>query len=372
MSKKPFLRIVLAVLVALGMVVTTVPRAAADDPAPNPPWPSYCGLRLGIILDLSGSLSNTHVQQSKDASVAAIQALVGTNSAVGLHTFSTASPHVGSSAAIEFLPVSVATSASAQPLIDYTTGFDRGFGGSTNWAGAFERVTSLDLDYDAVLMVTDGYPNALAPAIDAANVLKNAGTRVVGVGVGSGVNDVTIKQISSDDAYFPVASFDALVDSLKDAALESCRGSVNITKLVDEDDGNPAAPAAGWTFNGTGSEEGSAVTAASGVASLTYTSDQASVTITEQSQAGYVISPQGGFNAVCTINGSPLTVTNVPNGFQFGPLTSTDVVICTVVNIAEGDTPPVTTPPVTTPPVTTPPVSTPPPSKPRPLPDTGA
>lgn len=332
MIRNPLLRLLFATVVALGLVVSFVPRAAAATPAPNPAWPSHCGLKLGVILDLSGSLSNTHVQQSKDASVAAIQALVGTDSSVGLHTFSSAAPHAGPAGPIEYLPVSVASSASAQPLMDYIAGFNRGSGGSTNWAGAFAQVSSLNLDYDAVLMVTDGYPNALDPAIDAANVLKAAGTRVVGVGVGSGVNASAIEQISSADAYFPVASFDDLVDSLKDAALESCKGSVNITKLVDQGDGAAPAPAAGWTFDGAGSVEGSATTAGSGVATLTYTSDQATVTITEQSQTGYAIQQQGGLNAVCSINGDDLVVTNVANGFQIGPITTRDVVICTVVN----------------------------------------
>ena len=334
MIQKSFLKFILATLMAVGLIVTFVPRAAADDPAPNPPWPANCGLNLGIILDLSGSVSNANVTVSKDASVVAVQSLIGTNSSVGLHTFSTNSPHDGAGGPIEYLPISVATSASAQPLVDYITNFNRGSGGGTNWTGAFQRVSTLALDYDAVLMVTDGQPNNLATAIDAANVLKAAGTRIVGVGVGAGVNEANIKQISSEDAYYPVASFANLVDVMKDAALESCKGTVNITKLVDEDDGNDAQPAAGWTFDGSGSVEGSATTAASGVASLTYSSDQATVTITEQAKTGYVISPQGGFNAVCTVNGSPLTVTNVAGGFQFGPLAATDVVICTVINVA--------------------------------------
>lgn len=330
MFRKPFLKIFFAVVVALGLVVGSVPRAAADDPAANPPWPSYCGLKLGIILDLSGSLSNSDVALSKDASVAAIQALVGTNSSVGLHTFSSQSPHNG----IEKLPVSVASAASAQPMIDYITGFTRGSGGTTAWNAAFDRVTSLNLDYDAVLMVTDGYPNALDPAIVAANTMKANGTRIVGVGVGSGVNEATIKQISSPDAYYSAASFDVLADALKDAALESCKGSVNITKLVDAADGTDPAAAAGWTFNGAGSVEGSATTADSGVATLTYTDAQTSVTITEAAKPRFAIKQQNGFNAVCTINGAALTVTNVANGFQFGPLADTDVVICTVINIA--------------------------------------
>ena len=334
MSWKSFLKFIVATVVALGLVVASGSRAVADDPAPNPPWPSYCGLKLGLVLDLSGSLSDADVQQSKDASVAAVQALAGTNSSVGLHTYSSDSPHDGAAGPIEYLPVSVASTAAAQPLKDYIANFDRGFGGSTNWAAAFSRVTSLSLDYDAVLMVTDGYPNSLAPAIDAANVLKNAGTRVVGVGVGAGANDAAIKQISSEDAYYPVASFDDLVDSLKEAALESCKGSVNITTLVDQDDGTAPAPAAGWTFTGPGSVEGSATTTVSGVATLTYTDDQTSVTITEQAQQNYAIKQQNGANAVCTINGSAVAVVNVANGFQVGPFTAADVVICTVVNVA--------------------------------------
>lgn len=333
MSRKPLLTFVVATLVALGLVIASGPRAAAADPAPNPAWPSYCGLKLGIILDLSGSLSDADVQQSKDASVAAVQALAGTNSSVGLHTYSSDSPHDGATGPIEYLPVSVASRTSAQPLVDYIANFDRGFGGSTNWAAAFTRVTTLALDYDAVLMVTDGYPNALDPAIDAANVLKNAGTRVVGVGVGAGVNDAAIKQISSDDAYYPVTSFDDLVDALKEAALESCKGSVNITKLVDQGDGTAPAAAPGWTFTGSGSVEGMATTTGAGVATLTYTSDQTLVTITEQAQPNFAIKQQDGFNAVCTINGAAATVANVVGGFQVGPFTASDVVICTVVNV---------------------------------------
>src|SRR5699024_4391644 len=128
-------------------------------------------------------------------------------------------------------------------------------------------------DYDIALFITDGHPNRpngygdnspLNRAITAANNLKAAGTTILGVGVGSGIDANNIRAISGGGYYYTVANYGDLTDFLKNLAEEDCRGTVSVVKEVKNAAG-VTAPAGGWEFSASSSTSGTTFDPASGI-----------------------------------------------------------------------------------------------------------
>jgi len=325
-----------------GLVLQPTVAHAAVTPATNPSLPTTCGLDVAIVLDLSGSLSDTAVQQSKTAAKGFVTALEGTPSGVGIYTFaSTANP----GNALDL--TSVATAAGAEAVRDHIDGVTRPSNNRTNWKDGFDQIPTGK--YDMIVFVTDGQPNEpywdspLDSGITAANAHKNAGTFVMGLGVGSGIDEGNIQKISGpvkNTDYYMIDNYSQLSAQMKEIASKNCKGTVTVLKQVKKADGSQA-PASGWTF-GTSTAN---VSPASGVTgndgtlnfSVSYADNQdsRSVTIAETSQPGYVLSQQNGKNAVCVdrATGNNVPVTNSGGtGFTLD-VKQSGVVTCTVINL---------------------------------------
>ncbi|MBL7286681.1 hypothetical protein FPH17_08985 [Corynebacterium godavarianum] len=173
---------------------------------PNPPMPKKCGLRVAIVADQSTSLryaDGDAFTQSRDAANAMVKALSGAPATqVGIYTFARTSPSSGMPGVGETNgPVDINTAdGKINPEITnaikgWTTDKAQG---TTNWESGLRKVK--DGGYDVVYFITDGMPTwydkshedvrvknsgafvqqgALNAAIDAANELKAAGTRIV-------------------------------------------------------------------------------------------------------------------------------------------------------------------------------------------------
>lgn len=346
-----------AAVLAIGTAMLGAGAANAETRVPaadNPPLPESCGIDVGIVLDLSNSLSDANVQQSKDAAKSVVDALAGTPSSVGVSTFATYGPD-GTNPSIAKSALSTAQATDAlKSDIDSIGRVPQNVGG-TNWDRGLGQVSGTD--YDVVLFVTDGKPTAYGEpetgsdnsdfgtvtdqididrGVESANALKAGGTRVVGIAVGDGIDVENIVDVSGPQAgsdYY-LTDFSDLADSLKDAALENCRGSVIVQKLVDDGDGDPR-PASGWEFASPaalGETEGT--TDEGGFVTFAYDTPADGVTVTETQQDGYRLQPSDGSNAVCTTaDGEPVETSNVEDGFALvGTLAIDDVVKCRVVN----------------------------------------
>jgi hypothetical protein len=315
-------------------------------------------------MDLSGSIFDAGKRNElRDAAKGFVDSL-GAQSSVALFSFGNASPRAGT--VNQATPLNVGTQrAQIDTIIDnYWANTVSGQG--TNWdAGMWEASQgAVAHGYDIVLVLTDGNPTysgtspngngstttfrELERAVYSSNVIKQAGSRVVTVGIGGNLSAHNLAAVSGPQGYaagrtlnetdYVITGWDALKSLLEDFAkgLE-CQAQVTVTKLAGNE-GETPAPAAGWEFEATGgapgalSPTGAQQTNGSGQIAWRLTFDQpddtgtVQVTETQQSEAGWELT-----GLVCTMNGEdlelPLGLTATIPGIGVG-----DTVQCTYTN----------------------------------------
>ena len=340
----------------------------------NPALTTQCGLNVALVLDLSGSVTQTQLPQLKGAADTFIDSLVGTPSDVALFSFSTVSPAEGADQNYPGL-TGVATQAGADQVKARYASWTAG--GGTNWDRGLAVAAEANPTYDIVVVITDGDPTFYSqPAegpgnfsrlrevgngVFSANAVKAEGSRVLAVGVGSGVSDpataVNLAAISGPTAYdgtnvltadyFQVSDYEVVGQGLRQLALGECAGSLSVVKQLVGSDGDitTAEPGgAGWTFDAATTSPGvtlgttSATTDQTSAVNFPLTYDggvtSGTVAVTEQTQAGTTPFPVDGANAVCRDidAGTSLPVTNTgPGGFSVD-VANTEAVSCTVYN----------------------------------------
>ncbi|WP_008413774.1 vWA domain-containing protein [Streptomyces sp. SM8] len=346
----------------------------------NPALPERCGLRVALIMDLSGSMSGS-VPALKTAADTFVDALQGTPSSMARFTFSSYSPATRGGANAPGL-VSVSTLADAAAFKrTYASWTNATAEGSTNWDRALYEPASATSQYDVAVVITDGMPTnysipggpsggasgsvtrfrELESGIASANALKNEGTRVLAVGVGEGTSGnaaLNLASISGTEKYdgdniatadyFQEADFAGAGAALRRLALAPCTPAVSVVKQIEAEDGTRTNAPAGWTFDAATQTPGVTVTSprtttGDGTGAVSFPlvydgAETATLSVAERQQPGYQVVHQGGRNAVCTdrITEQPVEVTDDPGG---GPGFSVDVgvlasVTCSVVNKA--------------------------------------
>ncbi|WP_460046976.1 VWA domain-containing protein [Streptomyces sp. JCM 18897] len=346
----------------------------------NPALPERCGLRVALIMDLSGSMSGS-VPALKTAADTFVDALQGTPSSMARFTFSSYSPATRGGANAPGL-VSVSTLADAAAFKrTYASWTNATAEGSTNWDRALYEPASATSQYDVAVVITDGMPTnysipggpsggasgsvtrfrELESGIASANALKNEGTRVLAVGVGEGTSGnaaLNLASISGTEKYdgdniatadyFQEADFAGAGAALRRLALAPCTPAVSVVKQIEAEDGTRTNAPAGWTFDAATQTPGVTVTSprtttGDGTGAVSFPlvydgAETATLSVAERQQPGYQVVQQGGRNAVCTdrITERPVEVTDDPGG---GPGFSVDVgvlasVTCSVVNKA--------------------------------------
>ncbi len=248
------------VQIPVGDILSADAPALAAIAVANPPRPQACGLDIVLVMDSSGSVNNTELNQTKNAFIAFVNAfLPATPTQFAVIDFDTQSIiRTGFTSNITVLTnaINVATS-----------------GGNTNWDDALFDALSLlphRLDKpDMIVFSSDGNPNRggghsphgsvnnkgannLGFAVLHADAAKTAGVRIEAIGIGDGLSIANLEAISGPGDV-TVADFNTLAQTLSQLAVELCSGTVTVTKLLDAD-GNlgttgDQTPASGWTFS---------------------------------------------------------------------------------------------------------------------------
>ncbi|HOQ53005.1 MAG TPA: hypothetical protein PLF56_05265, partial [Micropruina sp.] len=345
----------------------------------NPTLPRSCGLDVALVLDLSGSV--TDVPALRGAADTLVNALQGTPSRMSLFSFSRVSPAINATQNYPAL-TSVSTAAQAADFKSRYAGWTAG--GGTNWDRGLAVVANAADTPDLTVIITDGSPTfyndpqegpgtftrfrETENGIFSANALRSQGTRVIALGVGSGVSDTAtglnlaaisgpVRYNGTNSAvadYYQSSSYAEAGQALRNLALGNCTGSISVTKQIVPS-GNTgenvtgATPAgAGWVFNGSTSTAGigglpaTRTTVADGTGAVNFPltfpggTTSAAVTLAETQQSGYTLVTQSTKNAVCTnlLTGAAVTVTNSgATGFSINA-PATAAVTCTVYNRA--------------------------------------
>lgn len=181
----------------------------------NPPLSNRCGLRVGFIVDTSGSmadgigtmrkiLTGKSSRRDRNPVQGVFDALANTSTEVGLVTFSTNSPGSRSEPNI-VSPLKLNSENDRRRATEWANGL--GARGDTNWEDGLKQFADYNdanpgAKYDVVYMITDGNPTRnitgnrfmngfdteyrhVEAAMGMSNTLKSQGTRVVPVGIPS-------------------------------------------------------------------------------------------------------------------------------------------------------------------------------------------
>ncbi len=216
-----------------------------DDPA----LPEGCGLRIALLIDLSGSITQAILPTYKAAARAFVESLKGTPSSIAIYTFGTTAPAPGANNAT-LAPVSVANQAGVNTLVSKINRLTVPTSSGTNWdAGFWQIVRDMPTyHYQSAIIVTDGDPTYYGPSgslggkgnltrfaetengIFSANALKNEGAAVLSVGIGTSSHGLryidNIRAVSGPvehSDYFNT-DFDTLSAVLARLALRNCAG----------------------------------------------------------------------------------------------------------------------------------------------------
>ncbi|MFJ3668929.1 hypothetical protein ACIPSE_21020 [Streptomyces sp. NPDC090106] len=320
----------------------------------NPELPENCGLDVALVLDLSASVGSA-LPNLKAAADKFTDALTGTPSRLALFSFDRDSPSTGTTNHPDL--TSVSTTAGGTAFKDRYADWTLGSG--TNWDQGLNAVAEAAPVYDLVVVLTDGNPTRWGKpytgngsktnfadtegGIFSANAVKKQGSRVVAVGVGSGVEGdsvLNLRAVSGTEAftgtnpvtadYYQTDDFAAAGTALHDIALTHCDGTLSVVKQIvpatttGEDVTGAENAGAGWQFDastttsGIGGLPDTETTTDDGTGAVafepTYPADTttADVTVQETQHTDHVLVTQDGKNAVCTDldDGTAVDVTN--------------------------------------------------------------
>ena len=241
----------------------------------NPQWPNQCGVRIRLVLDVSGSTNNPDGTKANfiNAAKAFIEAMKNTPTTLEMQKFSYSSSDLGS---FDISTTAGVTNAKAAVDSAYANP-----SGGTNWDGAlWDARTS---QAEVVVFLTDGNPTVsrdypsgsgyiggsgstvtqadVTNAIASANLVKKGvaptggsavSKRIVVVGAGPNISATNLKVLSGptlNDDYFMATDLSKLTEELQKVASRFCGATVNVKKFVD---GSAVTSADPWTFGPKG------------------------------------------------------------------------------------------------------------------------
>ncbi len=316
----------------------------------NPPLAvDTCGLKIGLLLDKSQSISGFQ-DDYIEAAQGFVSSLANTPTQMKLWSFGINAQTYNGGSFYDLANGADVTSANTQ-IENVYNNLESG----TNWDVGLQAVGNAGLD--VLFVITDGNPimwqgNTSGTTVDlidveagvaSANLVKSFGQRVVSVGVGNltATNISLLSGPTQGSDYF-VGSVAELQQTLNDLAKSLCGGSLTVKKEVKTGPGaNDFAVAPGWAFNAspaaTTVTPANGQTGANGTVNFDYAAGPwpKAVTVTETQQTGYSLVQQGGQNAACTVDGSPATVQS--GGSAGAPnvtleVDANDIVACTFRN----------------------------------------
>ncbi len=311
----------------LDAVQAKVHYTLPEEPAANPTLANSCGLDVALIIDTSYSINSTELATMKSELNSFVDALVGV---VPEAQFSVT----------RFNDDSAVLQAFTSNITSVHTGINSAANSSdtTNWVvglnagnATFDPRPTIP---NLIIFVSDGEPRepggseaaARQAAVEVANDIKGAGTRIatLGVAVGSG-NNQNLIDISSADANFTTTTFDDYAAAL-DAAASICTGTVNVTKVVNGSEMSPI----NFSFDVQGGAQDT-VFEIDGTNAVTVTPGE--FNITENSHPDFTTSYSGCSGTIAAGETKECTITNT---YVTPPPPSCDAQLSSLYIVSDG------------------------------------
>ncbi len=228
---------------------------------PNPQLSQSCGLDIALVIDSSGSISPTELNQMK----AAFTGFVNTFLPMTPTQFSV-TDFDWNATILQSFTENASTVINA---INIPTS-----GGNTNWEQALVKAQSTfdprPNHPNLIIFSSDGNPNtigdgisvgestAVQAAVVVADNIKNSGIRIITLGIGDNLKIANLTAISSADAVY-TSNFDTLAADLANLASQLCGGTITARKIIDQDGDiqttGDQIPGANWNFDVAGSQQ---------------------------------------------------------------------------------------------------------------------
>lgn len=274
---------------------------------PNPTLANSCGLDVVLVADVSSSIDASEYALMQSAMGTFATALDATPTNFAVVAFDSSATAVAPANAFTQNGSAVADALNPRPA-------PSGSGG-TNWeAGLLAAQTLLPggSKPNVIVFASDGQPTVsngplghLEDAKIVADDIKDGGTRIIAVGIGTGDSPEfvgNLKVVSGPnvdtggvDSDVITSDFDTLASDLAALAQELCGGTVTVHKVMDADGNlattNDQTPGVDWKFNINGS---------------TYSTDENGQAVSTHLGTGtysVIETPQEGYSlkgAVCT------------------------------------------------------------------------
>lgn len=270
-SRKPSIRFLRSFVVAFLLLFFSLwaavpyPALAQTTPTSNPDLIPFCGLKVILALDESGSLQG--FEPTVRSSVRALlEGLADTGSQVALVEFNLdARTPLGA----RYHDVTTGPNGSISQGGVFDLYLDNNYqpNGYTNWDAAFVQIEALNRTQGTaslVIFFTDSGPNvyinpfgtivggndatALDEAVQTANLVKAQGSHIFVVGVGNITDENKLAAVSGPDAYpqatlpfgetdYTITAFDQLEATLSEIVFNLCAPSVVVTKRLNTGSG---------------------------------------------------------------------------------------------------------------------------------------
>jgi len=293
---------------------------------------------------------NGYEAAMRNAADAFVDALAGTDTTFTVYAFSSNSPIDGGPNVTT--PISLRTPTGVNQVKASYANWRAG--GNTNYAEPLKAILRANNPTDVVIFMTDGGPTDESDGVHVANTLRLAGTKIIAFGVGSGIYEEQLVNISGpvqNSDYYMAANFAQVSTYLYQLASGSCSASLQVEAReapANQDratvNASTGTPAPDWDFTAQVVGNGTQVqgtTGAAGVADLAVpVAGRDTITrvlVTQSPKADWEVLPQGSQTATCHLTANPsqsIATTNapgVPGGFLLD-LPGGEGVTCHIVN----------------------------------------
>ncbi|RKE64969.1 DUF11 domain-containing protein [Microbacterium sp. AG238] len=234
---------------ALGGAVGAQAVESDVPPSTNPALSEHCQMNIAISVDLSNSVTDTQLAQTRSELAGLAQALEGYPLQLAVHNFASNAPATSGPSNSPLPLTSLADEAGVDAVGAYVNGIQRPASaqGGTNWDRGVAAVAASPEAYDALIFLTDGNPTqygspargpgnstdraVMDASVRSANELKATGTRIVPIGVSDNLSGQAladfrehIRQVSgpTEGSDYYIAGFSALQRTLIDIVNANC------------------------------------------------------------------------------------------------------------------------------------------------------
>ncbi|WJM15458.1 DUF7507 domain-containing protein [Microbacterium arborescens] len=234
---------------ALGGAVGAQAVESDVPPSTNPALSEHCQMNIAISVDLSNSVTDTQLAQTRSELAGLAQSLEGYPLQLAVHNFASNAPATSGPSNSPLPLTSLADEAGVDAVGAYVNGIQRPASaqGGTNWDRGFAAVAASPETYDALIFLTDGNPTqygspargpgnstdraVMDASVRSANELKATGTRIVPIGVSDNLSGQAladfrehIRQVSgpTEGSDYYIAGFSALQRTLIDIVNANC------------------------------------------------------------------------------------------------------------------------------------------------------